>query len=501
MTKKDIVDVTQQAAIAHTNAVLKRARTIHYSLFAGNIYSLLGLFSLRDVDFFAGGKSVRLPLFPADVPTTMFCIIAPGLLLLTYFYQDYYLRDLFHRLNSLPVRQRDGTLIGDLIEPWVMSRRTICKRNSKPGRWLTAGLLDRGVFTASYSLSLLLTPGTLFLFWIWTFSPHSLGLSFWLLALFAGAVCSCLVNFKLNFLTSDCALFLFRPIHAIGTICCLGIIVAGLGIYTFGKVGGWANPESQIAKLIPLYSADLSGAQLVKQPANWQRRKNAILRFLKVNFSIEYASKNIACMTVQAKRPEWCVTEEGPTHEQWNTAVETFRVERFSYLRSLPRVDLKDFDLRRADLTDAFLVNVDAAGTNFSGAQMKRAILEGAQLPGANLSEADLTFADFSNTDISSINLIAAAIYGADFTDFIMRHHNEGMKNQQVFEYAYGDLATKIHSDRVHDFNHSIPTHWALRILKEGDYDPWYMDWFSSQNDLFEKGQQLIAEGEKLVVK
>ncbi|GMG82985.1 hypothetical protein LNKW23_21980 [Paralimibaculum aggregatum] len=165
----------------------------------------LTLMAHDDADFFAEGRSTRLPLIGLEVPVTAFFFFGPWLVAIVYGYLQLYLVPLWEVLSRAPALTDDGRPIADAAYPWLLVRAVLVLRAWRRGPEAlvpdrTGGLTPTRCvsrqamagITAAVSLTVTWWIGPLVVLWFWVrgWVVHDPWLSVWagLALAFAGLV-------------------------------------------------------------------------------------------------------------------------------------------------------------------------------------------------------------------------------------------------------------------------------------------------------------------------
>lgn len=456
------------ALIEHSNLLIGRARSIYYSLIVGNITAMIAVTSTRDIDFFSSQRSIKLPVVSFEVDTVFFFCVAPALLLSTYIYQQHYFARLLRSFHggALSNKRPYGVPLEHLLKPWVISEYFMSSANKSSQSWRDRYSVGNVLFGVSFAVSIVLTPLTLCFFWLYSFPPHNPYLSAFVQTLFcislglSAWICTIVFHWIRGKEWSFIA----------GTLVFLAFSLPA-SIITFDRaVGTWNGVRTQI--ILPLYSADLIGAQLTTQPANWESRDAALSKFLAANYSVSDPDKIVTCLKSSINLAVECY-KDGVTE----AALKKFSTQREVYLRFLPKIDIEDKDLRGARMAGAFMPGVQASRADFRGADLSGAVMEGGTFVNSMFGHANLSYADMNNSDISKARIDGARIPGANFQDLRSNSLFEPkLQYPRFFQCAFGDSQTAINT-KNNKFPPVRPSHWLPTELIQNDIEEEFKNW------------------------
>jgi hypothetical protein len=101
--------------------ISESAQKLFMAMLAACLYSWLTVGTTNDLNLITNRATSALPIIQTSIPIVGFYIIAPLLLLLTYFYFHFYLQKLWEELASLPAIVPDGRPLYTKTDPWLLN--------------------------------------------------------------------------------------------------------------------------------------------------------------------------------------------------------------------------------------------------------------------------------------------------------------------------------------------------------------------------------------------
>lgn len=462
--------------VAHINQLIAVVKRIYFSLFFANIAALVAVFSTKDVDFFSLSKSISLPIISLKVNTTIFFYVAPIFLFGIYVYQHYYLSKLVAVYHERVIGRKVvlDSSFAHRINPWIISDYFLIPLKESKSR----GVRNNGIFLLPFAIVILLTPLSLCFLWVYSFIPHNPALSIFIqLSLCMSLWVAFLISRKLFRIFYDRVRNVFNPyfVKAISSVVIIGTLIF-TSILTFDKsIGRWNGKGANF--YFPLYSANLTNAQLTSVPNGWLSKSEAFSSYFRKEYGADYILQMVACIKINGKNLRKCDIIKDNSN-----ARNLFSKIRKKYLSFLPKVNLAGADLREARMNNVFMPGVEASDANFSGADLRNAVMEGGVFVNAVFEKTDLSFADLSDSNITKARFDVAIITGTNFRDLKVSGTAQlKLTYPMFFHCAFGDAGTIINT-RHSKALVTLPKHWAASKLILTDIDEEYSGWKNALN-------------------
>jgi len=409
--------------IKRIDAIAAPARAAWFTLLGVLAFVAVTMLSITHADILLDSRMIGLPVVGVSVPTNLFLILTPVVILVLYTNLHLYLLKLWQAFRRAPTDAElgDDRSVADEIQPWLVNDYALALKNGT-----TPGDHHRS-----------LPRNFIILFTVWWAPVGMLG---WM------------------WYTS----LLTRDVRVIAVILGCAAIAGAVGLHSWLRARKWLSKADGTA--VPLLSsAALAGAAIVASIASWTATEQegsflAGLPGLPHQFHLD--RENLVDASVQGAlaqradfRKTWCGLANLPTDLCGNmpaaTPFETNRLtmQRRSYCRQVLKIggarqiercdghflDLdRKFDaawreirreklaqLPRLDLSNRDLAGASAEEINLTGARLEKIRLSGAHLPwgrleGAQLKQADLSGATAFYTNLSHANLTWATLDGVN---------------------------------------------------------------------------------------
>ncbi|MEP1963281.1 pentapeptide repeat-containing protein [Tateyamaria sp.] len=481
----------QAEQVARVNEVIRTSKTTWFGLLSYLAFVLVTWMGVKDADFFLTERETTLPIIGVAIPTLLFFALAPVIGSLIYSYLHMQLLKLWEALATADPIIDDAPL-SDHINPWLVA--DLCLSYRTDGAMRKRPLAGVSNFI-NFVIAFWGGPIVLGAVWWASATPHY----DWLTILACGLPLIFTFYVGLNgwvhmrqIVKEPNSASNGLPLTHFFIVICLAFAVTLLGWFrvegTFKNYALLVLDEDQVTDsfldweiLALLKSADLSGVNFAKTPADWHDRQTFRRQYrntwcnevgLPANVcgaapKLETWRRTKVTQGVELARAKWCTELHDPKTEpldctsifsEYEAQFENAWVEkRQRDIAGLQPFDFESTDLRQANLRDAQLQGADLShvqlqGADLSGAQLQEADLFSAQLQGAILISAqlqatDLWFAQLQGANLSGAQfdrattlggatLRGAAVRGVDFTNVphITDHLND----------VFGDMSTTL---------------------------------------------------------
>jgi uncharacterized protein YjbI with pentapeptide repeats len=363
------------------------AKKLFLALLAACLYSWLTIPTTKDVDLFTNGGSLPLPVIQTAIPIVGFYIVAPLILLCSYFYFHFYLQKLWEELATLPAVFTDGRPLYARADPWLFNDLVRAHfPRLKEGR----PFLSYFQQWISILLAWWMVPVTLLLFWGRFLPRHDL---FWTIVLAVLLALSIVSAIRLYQLASSTLRGEIR-LSAGESARTLKPYVSALLVCIFA--GFFITVSLGAIYEIPAWTPAWKN-ECCHNPRTWVPIAMHMLHYDTFTY--------LRGAELSVKPPVWTGTDDGE-------------------LDRVKGIDLRDRDLRYSYAPASFLVQARLARCDLSDAFLPSADLRKADANHANLARADLRIAHLNGTDLRFISLTQANLIGADLSGAVMQHAN-----------------------------------------------------------------------------
>jgi uncharacterized protein YjbI with pentapeptide repeats len=359
-------------------AEIEWLRGLFLLMMTATLYSVLTLLSTDDVALLTRSSSLVFPGVSTPIPTIVFFVVGPPVLLGIYVHFHMHVNSLWADLEVFPKITPDGLETRRNLTPWLVFNGAVALFAGAPG----TSRLWRWNAYVQFGAAWLLVPLVQFFFWWNYLSRHDWSRTFYLLAIaIANLVLAWAFLRKTRTVLAEppSGVAIDNPASrvVVGTVA-----IVGLFCVSFGAI------EEGFRK------ADFNRAEVSKKPAGWKTKDEDLPQV--IGAELNYA------------RLEWLQGERA------------FLVNAELKGAKLKHAHLHQADLRRALLDDADLTEAKLPDAALQLAQMSRAVLSKAELDRADLSGALLLSARFDGAVLSDTRLRGVKATGCSFLGAVL---------------------------------------------------------------------------------
>lgn len=499
-------------AIAH----VKYVRGLFITLIITCFYSWLTIWSASDANVLTSNSGLSLPLISVTLPVSAFFWVTPAIIISIYVYFLFNFRLLINRLSLVPRVFPNGTVLDDVIDPWIILRFV---RPHLANNYLNK--VDKVEYYIVVFLVWWIVPITIIGFWQRYMVTNNFIAAIWLI------FCSCL-SIKISFefyrlaksnLSGVRSTTAKRPIARwfflnkwILVVASILLLMSATSNFLWVPYFWVANLENQDLSDSILRNINLSGANLHKADLTKADLSGVNLSNADLSNSILKNANLSGAILVNANMSDADLSKTVIHNANLNGAIlnrvnlvdaDVFQTRlidaklQYANLRHavMRQCNFNKADLFHADLSHSELDNSEFAGsklsraklftasmlnvkikefdsetpaylveTNFTNAIMTRSRISNSIINHAIFNGAVLRNADFSNSTLENSIFLQAKLEYAKFDDADLKHANFSHANLTNARFMNADLSGSIFPDAI-----LVKTNLAKAILHNAD--------------------------------